>query len=55
MKKFFQQEIGVMALTDTTGTLTGVIYKDPKTHKNIFFTCKEMSFDDLKELFDEQK
>lgn len=52
MKNLKPYEIGVITLLDEKGELYGLIYKDPATHKNIFYKCSEMSFGDLKEIFD---
>ncbi len=52
MKKLKPYEIGVITLLDESGDLFGLIYKDPVSHKNIFYKCSEMSFADLKDIFD---
>jgi hypothetical protein len=45
------EQEGVMCLIDDKGELCGVIRKDMMTRKNIFYSCKEMSFEDLQALF----
>lgn len=32
------------------GLLIGVVHTDPTTHKKIFYSCKEMGLEDLKDL-----
>ena len=39
-------------LKDSEDNLVGIIYKDAKMkNKNIFYSCTEMSFDELERLF----
>lgn len=46
------EQIGVIVLKDSDDNLVGIIYKDPKCkNKNIFYSCSEMSFDELERLF----
>lgn len=49
------QQAGVITLMDENGDLRGIIVKDVKTHKNIFYTCTEMDFDTLQDLFKADK
>ena len=46
------EQIGVIVLKDDNDNLTGIVYKDPKHgNKNIFYSCTEMSFEELEGLF----
>lgn len=46
------EQIGVIVLKDAEDNLVGIIYKDSKLrNKNIFYSCTEMSFDELERLF----
>lgn len=46
------EQIGVIVLKDSEDNLVGIIYKDAKLkNKNIFYSCTEMSFDELERLF----
>lgn len=52
MEKITTEQIGVIVLKDDKGSLIGLIYKDPMLHnKNIFYSCTEMSFEELELLF----
>lgn len=52
MEKITTEQIGVIVLKDDKGSLIGLIYKDPMLHnKNIFYSCTEMSFEELESLF----
>lgn len=52
MEKITSEQIGVITLKDCDNNLIGIIYKDPKNNnKNIFYSCTEMSFEDLEQLF----
>lgn len=51
MEKITTEQIGVIELKDENGNLTGIIRKDPVSRKNIFYSCIEMSFDELEALF----
>lgn len=52
MEKITTEQIGVITLKDDVGNLVGIIYKDPKNNnKNIFYSCAEMSFEELESLF----
>lgn len=52
MEKITTEQIGVIVLKDDKGSLVGLIYKDPMLHnKNIFYSCTEMSFEELEGLF----
>lgn len=53
MEKTTTEQIGVIVLKNDAGNLVGIIYKDPMAHnKNIFYSCTEMSFEELEELFE---
>ena len=41
---------GVTTLLDNDGNLTGIIYKDMRSRKNIFYSCSEMSMEELEEM-----
>lgn len=45
------EQIGVIVLKDDNDNLTGIIYKDPISRKNVFYSCTEMSFEELELLF----
>lgn len=51
MSKLTTKKEGVMTLFDESGELYGIIYKDMTSRKNIFYSCKEMSFEDLEGIF----
>lgn len=55
MPKLKSDAEGVVTLKDTEGSLTGIIYKDPISRKNIFFSCTEMTFEELRALFTDDK
>lgn len=57
MPKIFKtDQEGVITLKDNEGNLKGLIYKDLISRKNIFFSCQEMTFEELQTLFkDEDK
>jgi hypothetical protein len=47
---------GVITLKDSDGNLKGLIFKDLISRKNVFYSCTEMTFEELKALFkDDQK
>ncbi len=45
------QQAGVIALINKDGDLEAIIYKDPRSRKNVFYRCQEMAFDELETLF----
>lgn len=53
MPKLTTQQEGVITLFDEKGELYGIIYKDMKSRKNIFYSCSEMSFEELQTIFKE--
>lgn len=46
---------GVITVKDNEGELTAIIYKDMVSRKNIFYSCKEMSFEELGEMIGSDK
>lgn len=38
---------GVVVIKNAEGELTNIIYKDLKSRKNIFYSCTEMSLEEL--------
>lgn len=46
---------GVMTLTKPDGTLVAVVYNDMKKRSQVFYTCKEMGAEDIKELLESLK
>jgi hypothetical protein len=41
------QKEGVTTIFDADGELEGIIYKDMKSRKNVFYKCEEMSMEEL--------
>ncbi len=41
---------GVTTIFNEEGELVAIIYKDMKSRKNIFYTCTEMSMDELEQM-----
>lgn len=42
---------GMISLLNDKNELVGVIRKDPTSHKNVFYRCDEMSFEELQAIF----
>lgn len=53
MKKISTEQEGVITLLNEKQELTGVIRKDPVSRKNVFYSCTEMSFEELQAIFKE--
>jgi len=49
------QQAGVIALINADGDLEGIIYKCPRSRKNVFYRCQEMDFESLEALFKVEK
>lgn len=41
---------GVTVIFDQEGEVCGIIYKDMKSRKNVFYKCEEMSMSDLEKM-----
>lgn len=54
-KNLKPNEEGVITLRDEENLLMGIITKDPISRKNVFYSCTEMTFDELKALFTSDK
>jgi hypothetical protein len=55
MPKLKTDKEGIITLIDEEGELFGIIRKDMKSRKNIFYSCKEMSFDELTDIFQDAR
>ena len=44
------EKVGVLLIKDTNGNIIGMVCKDMVTRKNIFYTCSEMSVDEIEHL-----
>ncbi len=44
------QEEGVIAILNKEA-LVGLVRKDPFSHKNVFYRCEEMGFEDIRGMF----
>lgn len=44
------EPVGVITLLDASGELQGIVYKDPKSRKNVFYRCEEMALDEIGEV-----
>lgn len=51
MQKLNAKKVGVTIILNKDNELLSLIYKDEKTRKNIFYSCKEMGMDDLEVMF----
>lgn len=40
---------GVVTLFNKDGELTGILYKDMISRKNVMYSCKEMSMEEIEE------
>lgn len=49
------QEEGLLTILSEKGDLIGVVYKDTRNRKNVFYKCEEMDTEDLKQLLGEDK
>lgn len=38
---------GVLTITDEYGNLIALVYKDPKSRKNVFYSVSEMGMDEI--------
>ncbi len=47
---YLTNQEGVTTIKNLEGELIGLIHKDDKTHKNIFFKCEEMGMSELEEM-----
>ena len=44
------EKVGVLLIKDTNENIIGMVCKDMVTRKNIFYTCSEMSVDEIEHL-----